>query len=360
MARPTLDTITLIEGRLHRDLIDPAALDRIKTLARRWPALFSSYYLECRLEEGEARVDFLASIVDMARPDTAPSDLARAAAELAPLGEGDPAWARVVRFARAWAAPASPLRARIPLLWLEFDDVNGASGAALSPCLHACIDHAYMRLGGKAAGIDDGEGARGQMLDAVFEALLERSLPPAIASALGRCAERALPQGRILHASAMLSRSPAAIKLYGCLPAEGLWSYLQAIGWPGRADELRRLLDEFSSPSTSDDTIYFDLAIEERLTPYLGVVFSQPQLRAAQNRDPRREALLGLLARAGLCASHKRDALVQWPGSVRVQYPGSSEPMRMQRWLDIKLCYHPEMPARAKAYLGFMPRFSLF
>lgn len=368
MTWPTHETIALIEPRLSPALIDPAVLAPLRAHAHRLPDPFASHYLECRLEEDDARVDWLASIAAAPHAGADQDEHARQTAALAGLGKHGPAWARVGRFLRAWNQPAAGLRERIPLLWLEFDDLLRAPGQLPDPCFHACVDSAYM--GGGPGGEDAGQArepgggkarASAQTTWATaLDILLDGQLPAASARALATCFERLPAAGRMIHVSVMLARTPAAIKLYGCVPVQSLEGYLRDIGWEGRASVLSGLLDRFCTPATIDEMVYFDLAIDAYPTSYIGIVFSQLQLSSEHNRDPRREALLARLVDARLCAPHKRDALLAWPGSERVRYESSPRPTRLRRWLDVKLAWYPDGRARAKAYLGFMPVFSLF
>jgi hypothetical protein len=354
------ETMALANPWLPGHLADPVVLARIGECARCLPELFSSYYLEYRLRDGDPRVDLLASIAAPARASRAHLDRTRVATELACLETGSPAWERVKRFARAWADPDDRLHAQIPLVWLEFDDMHREAGGAPEPCFHACVDRNYLQHGdGSAASRAGEEGAR-DVIESLFEALLGQPLPAATSRALHACCERLGPGGRMIHVSVMLSRTPAAIKIYGCVPRQDLHGYLQRIEWPGCKRTLDELLDGFCLPDTVDDTIYFDLALDEHVTPYIGIVFSQMQLGVGDNCDPRRKALLDRLVAGGLCAPDKRDAALAWPGSTRVVHASSSTPARLRRWLDIKLGHRPGLPLEAKAYLGISPVFSLF
>ncbi|WP_257462920.1 hypothetical protein [Archangium lipolyticum] len=340
---------------LHRELIDASTSVGIGRFLQDVSGPFSSYYLECRLAEGESRVDFLASLT---------SACVQAAYDSATVmrraGGSAPSWTGVERFLKEWANPATRLHSEVPMVWLEFDHVHDATSHPPGPSFHMCVERDYLsRSGGTVAPKED-DGRQRELLATSFDILLGAPLPLELSQGLSVCLQAARPSGRIIHVSAMLARTPVAIKLYGCIPARVFPDYLREIGWPGSFEALSRLMDEFCSHETIDEMIYFDLAFDERMTAYAGIVFSQPQLSAASNRDPRRTALLERLVGAGLCTPHKRDALSQWPGTARVQYPGSVEVARMHRWLDVKVSLHPNRPVEAKAYLGFRPAFSLF
>lgn len=353
------ETMALANPWLPGHLADSPVFARIGECARCLPELFSSYYLEYRLRDGDPRVDLLASIVAPAEAGRVHLERARVAAELAGLPADSLAWARVKRFARAWADPEDQLHAQIPLVWLEFDDMHRDAGGAPEPCFHACVDRGYLQHGDRSAGADGEEGARAA-LERLLTVLLGQPLPAATSRALHACCEGLPPGGRMIHVSVMLSRTPAAIKLYAGVPRQHLHGYLQRIEWPGCTRTLDTLLDGFCLPTTVDDTIYLDLALEEQVSPYLGIVFSQMQLGVGDNCDPQRKVLLDRLVASGLCTPEKRDAALTWPGSTRVVHARSSTPARLRRWLDIKLGFRPGLPLEAKAYLGISPVFSLF
>lgn len=361
------ETIALAGAWVPGNLIDPAVLARIEACSRRLPDAFSSYYLECRLGDGDPRVDLLASILATASVARTPDPAGAAgqpgdglAAALDQLDGNAPGWGQVGRFVHTWRDPASLLHRRIPLIWLEFDDMHRAARDAVpGACFHLCLDSDYLRQTGHRALPAEGPEQPEAVLRAALDVLLEPALPAAAARALYTCLAALAPGERMIHVSAMLARTPASIKLYGRAPAPALADYLQRIGWPGRAGDLEGLLRRFCTRSTIDDDVYFDLAIDEQLTPYIGIVFSQLQLDAAARRDPQRRALLALLVDAGLCTPEKRDALLAWPGSARVRYAGASAPARLRRWLDLKVGQRPGRALEAKAYLGFMPVFSL-
>ena len=128
----------------------------------------------------------------------------------------------------------------------------------------------------------------------------------------------------------------------------------------GRSNqELADVLAAFCTPETVDDTMFIDLSIGENVLPRIGIAFAQQQIANLPEPDPTRRDLLDLLVREGLCTSEKREALISWPGSFCTLFPGERWPGRFRKWLDIKLVYQPNQALEAKAYLRFMPYFSL-
>jgi hypothetical protein len=342
------DTLALSRDWVQEPLIDAPTLARIVRFARGLTGPFSSYYLECRLTP-DSRVDLLASLLRteerswVARGAQGPS----------------PAWARVDRFARAWTDPDSSLHARVPLIWLEFDQVHGLTPPA-GPCFHLCADGGYPAPGDPRPARAPEPAAQARLIHTGLELLLGHPPAAGVARGLEACIEAVGPAGRLIHVSAMLTRTPLTLKVYGCLPAHDFPRYLRDIGWPGSIQDTRRWLERFITPDTSDERIFFDLAFEERLTGSVGVVFSQPQLGHGENTDPTRRSLLERLVAERLCTPAKRDALLHWPGRTRVSHPETRQQARLHRWLDIKLSHHPDRSLEAKAYLGLRPASSPF
>jgi hypothetical protein len=158
----------------------------------------------------------------------------------------------------------------------------------------------------------------------------------------------------------MVARQPAVIKVYGSVPRTQLFSYLTRIGWPGPILELEDILATYCTPETVDHNIFIDISIEETVLPKLGIAFAQQQIANLPSKDPTRKQLLDLCVHTGLCTSEKRDALLAWPGSFRAPFHGGQRPARFHKWLDVKFIYQPGQRLEAKAYLGFVPQFSLF
>src|SRR5262249_131859 len=153
---------------------------------------------------------------------------------------------------------------------------------------------------------------------------------------------------------------PAVVKLYGSVPRAHLLSYLNQIGWSGSVSDLTAVLTRFCVAETIDDFMYIDLSIDETVLPRLGIAFAQQQIQNLPGKDPTRRALLDRCVGAGLCSPENREELLLWPGSFHILPASEQWPIKIHKWLDIKLVYDPAAPLEAKGYLGFMPNFSLF
>lgn len=355
------DISELVAPRIPSACVDHAVRSNIGALTARLPDLFSSYYIECRLSAEQDQVDFLACVAP-SRDDDALRSI-RAAADQPPDElTRDPAWQFTWDVIRRWSTLAHEGPSKMPFLWLEFDHVNTRPAARQSPSLCVCVDPGYLTTEPSSAAWDPQDSYE-SCLD-----LLAPALPRAFEGVLSasnrrvmKACFRGLPlSGRIIHVSFMLAREPATIKLYGAVPRSQLVGYLKDLGWPGPLDSLQQLMSTFSTHETADDTVYFDLALDNALLPYAAVAFSQLQMDHPARLDPERRALLDLLEEHGLCAPDKRRALQAWPGSARESSPSVSTEARIHRWLDVKITLHAGQGLGAKAYLGFAPVLSVF
>ncbi len=356
------EIIDLVTPRLPRGHIDSFAVSNVRALAEQLPDIFSSYYLECRLSEPRGQVDFLACLA--ASPDGEEMQRLSTAAERSQSALAhEPIWSLVWNCVQRWSSPALEWFRKLPFLWLEFDHVNARSVTRQLPSLCVCVDASYLGASPPSVSPASHEASYEHCMDFLSPALLPAF--PGLLSAnrrrlMATCFRRLSPHGRMIHVSCMLAREPMTLKLYGAVPREYFVGYLKDIGWPGSFYSLQRIMHTFCTPETSDDTVYFDLAVDDALLPYVGIAFSQLQLKQPASSDPRRRALLGIFRDQGLCAPDGRSELETWPGSARESHPTTSARARIHRWLDLKLTLHPNLPAGAKGYLGFAPVRSIF
>jgi hypothetical protein len=151
----------------------------------------------------------------------------------------------------------------------------------------------------------------------------------------------------------MSERVPPLWKLNLTIPPVAVTSYLQSVGWPGNIDSVSRMM---ADPALETPHAKVDLpASDGDLLPQIGLEFFD----LSSPCDPRRTEQLERLVALGLCSPARHATLRMWPGSQRVFFPGRAWPMRLTRWIDLKVTYHPKGWS-AKAYLGMMPHASLF
>jgi hypothetical protein len=150
----------------------------------------------------------------------------------------------------------------------------------------------------------------------------------------------------------MLSRHPDVLKINVGTAADLLPDYLTRIGWAGSTKEVEKILDRYCRDA---DHILVDLITRDTIPPKIGIgLFSDPT-----DAEIGWSFLLRQWVRDGLCSMEERDALLAWPGSSHVVYRDHLWPTLMRRKLFFKLVYRPDRPLEVKAYLGFIPCFSL-
>ena len=354
------ETLDLVASHVPDSLVPPEAFFRAKVLTTQLPKAFSSYYFECRLADREPQVDFLACVtaldkgrenfVDQSEREMSPHSFLK-----------NSVWDHIMNFSRQWADVTSPLSEQIPLMWLEFDQIEAPLSEVPLPSFSFCIDPHYMYRHFSSRKVKSRDPHTLCVItEQALQLLYDQALPSNGRELLFHCFEALPAGGQIIHVSSMLGRHPACIKLYGVVPHEHLFPYLNRIGWPGAQAELTDILEGFCTPATVDTDIYIDLTLGETAMPRIGIAFAQQQIDNLSEKDPTRQVLLEECVKNGLCTPEKRDALVTWPGCFRTCFPGERWPTRFHKWLDIKLVYQPDHPLEAKSYLGFMPQFSFF
>ena len=142
MLWPLSETLELIEPHIPDQLVSPEAFSHVKTIASLLPAAMSSYYVECRLAVNTTQVDFLTCV---AAPDGGRDILVgqSAKAGLPDIFLAHPLWHRAYDFFRQWADLSSALHEQIPLLWMEFDQVDGPLPEVPLPSFSFCLDPLY-------------------------------------------------------------------------------------------------------------------------------------------------------------------------------------------------------------------------
>jgi hypothetical protein len=351
MTWPLRQTLKFIEPYLPGQLVSPKAFSHVKTIADSLPGPMFSFYLECRLAANTTQVDFLTSVIsengrEIIAGHNEKADLPNT------LLQG-PLWNRIRNFFSYWADPTSALHEQIPMVWLEFDRIDQSSPKVPPPCIMFCVYPEYLERRGQVSPLDRINALKcRQVTEIACELLLGYPLPAKTRQNLFACFELLPAGGQIIHVSVMLPRQPVALKLYASIPKKRLLEYLAQIGWTGSAAEVESILTTFCA---STDEVRVDLTVGPRITPNIGIVFSEVQINTLPQNN-----LLDQCVENGLCAPEKREALLNWPGASRQLYSQEKWPARLSRWLDIKIVYQLNQPLEAKGYLGFMPHFSLF
>jgi hypothetical protein len=314
-------------------------LDGIGESLRWLPPGSSSYFLECRLGGDDAGIDFgacfrspLDSVSD--RPGRADWD-------------GNGTWKPVADALSLWGSPASALRRRVPYMWIEMDGA-GLRSRPGKPGFLFCVDPSLARVPerfrtGKADLLTVAREITGHLFPDGVSGIAERTL--------GDCLNALPADGRILHISAMPSRSPAAVKVNVRMPKKALLGFLRRIRWPGDPSDLERIWRAFDPFQTCAK---IDLEIGDGFAPRLGL-----ELHPYNAPKTGRTAALQRLERTGIAQGGKARALAAWTGSVTRVFPGHRWPTRMVKEFGLKLVLGEGHSVRAKGYLGFYPVFTL-
>lgn len=376
MIQSLSETIGLVRRFVPEQLVAPRAVANAHALAARLPDAFSASYFECRLNAREPQADFSTCVV--AR-DGGRERLLRGTRPAPEAGSPleDEGWAGVRRLVRSWADRDSLLHRRVPLIWLEFDGLDRPLAEAILPGVNLCVEPDYLArpaMADRAAmeapppgtmrttpnGHDgrsvDSESASAvdaepvetvPLIGARLAQFLELAVSEEPHAALSRCAAR-LPDGaRIFYVSAMLSRTPATLKLNGIARTEQLVPYLKAIGWRGSIADIESVLATFC-PGV--ELIRFDVTVGPELSRRVGIeLFSKGLRRSPEERG----RLLERLVSDGLCGTDKRNALLAWPGVTWEQYAGESSRVRLSRSWYAKIVCNADRSLEAKGYLGF-------
>lgn len=326
---------------LESPLISETAGRALRALSAKLPALGSAQYLELRLgADAPARLDFLIAISRLQR-----DWVKHHSEQYLALGPG---LSPLCRSLERWTDRDSSLYEALPLLWLEFDDVERQ--CALSANLCATVAPSYLDPFSPVVSL-----ARADLPSILFEVLSMARGSAASCSerdALTRCV-RALPAGaHWLHLSVMTARSPEVVKLYGVFPAGTVVEYLRKIGWAGDVSQIERLLTRAAAVGGATAEVYVDLCVTELLggdRHSFGLCFSKQLI---DPKDPRRSALIESLLADRLCTEAQARALSDWTRNIGVGL-GSESRLFLERWFEIKLVYQSPEPLLAKAYLGF-------
>jgi len=337
---------------------DPIGWDGIEQAASQLGIddLWCSQYYECRLGDGDQRVDHLLA-------------MSRSAASAAASSFGEyiggrgiqrrASWAPLVTLLESWASGRSLLSERSPAIWLEFDDPRSAVPVPPIPSASVCLvpDYRDDRL------VPSRDVARDLRL--VREILTTLGEPPAAAldQAISDSFLRLPPGAQWIHLSVMLGRAGRDIKLYGKFSRSQLLPYLRDIGWAGAEGDIVREMEQFYSPALVGEEIFIDLNLSNFRDPTgcsLGLAVAQQHLASGPDNDPRRTRVLDCWTGGGLASLEKAAAVQEWPTSgVHMENYGPWR-LRSMRFLDLKLVWQSGAGLTAKAYLGSRRWQSLF
>ena len=338
-------TLNAVDRFLPPPLVGPGARADVHHLARQLPAALSNWvYLECRLREHAEQVDVVIKIDEAGRailagehPTIAIPAAVRARAE----------WGRLGELCTQWADPRASLAGVIDHLWLEFDVASGSGAEAPVPGV-------FVSFGEVRPPRFTAERWLAHALR-VLPVLRGHALPPAQVAALERCHECLPLHAYVPYAGLMLSRGEGVIRL--CITRlrdDDIPSFLKAVGWPGRRDDITSLLavlrEARGGPGEIGATM-LHLDIVEGLTPRIGLEYAFDR-RAQLFPRGERQPLLEHLCRAGLCTEPKKLGLLAWPGASCATLAHEIWRSRLVRLLNhVKIVHDTSGSVEAKAYL---------
>jgi hypothetical protein len=317
------------------DLFSADGLSRIEAVADQLPAqLTSTFGFEVALDQPADGGDFAIAVTGLhggreilagAPPSSSPRD-----AGGGQVGGSGLAWAAVRALSRAWSVRGSDLEAEMHNLALEFDLAEGTDGppqpnvfigaqTGIRPPPPSHPGQLELPVVGTAA----------WLIDTALP-LLGRPLSPRRRDVLMRCFE-ALPAGsRAFQVGVMLGRPVDALRVcvlgldYGKVSA-----FLRRVGWPQEIAELDRLLAPLLANA---ETLILDLDVGDAVLPSVGL-----ECFVGEDGGPdvveRWARFLDPLVRAALCRPERRQALLDWPLTIR-ESEASSWPRHLREASD--------------------------
>jgi hypothetical protein len=301
---------------------------------------------ECRLGANDDRVDLAACLFPDA-PD-GPSSYAAIRRKYA----DNPDWTRTLDLLEAWSTPGSPLRARIPFIWIAFD-LDRELAQLPSPCIGLCVDAGFFERRLHAGSARDGDPAAEGPTSADLELLADSfsryfsgvALAPTTKALLHKCL-RATGGVEPKHLSYMLGRPAAPFKLDVRLPLDRVGQYLHEIGWPAPALNVAKSIERLMPWSGH---VQLNLVLQPRLSQPLEVEFMTLATEASTDS---RSSLLNSLVAANLCSPEKAAVLL----NLHERPVGYVNGQPIARGWYVKVRFMDDVATEAKAYLGLMPR----
>jgi hypothetical protein len=331
-------SLDAVKSRLPPLLVSEESFANIRQLAQSLPDFAVDFFgFECRLGEETYSADCALNLT----PDGARMLAGRH--PVAPPRElQNGPWERLRNFYQVWGDTRQQSYEDARATWLEFDtSTNGAGIAAPNLLFGYCPQEA--------------KRPREWVVDTVIPLLLGGSISPEFRRNIARCLEACPPETEDFQIGVMFSRNIQAARL--CvfdLPEDGVFSYLDEVGWKGDRDQLADYLDAFRPYS---DFVGLHLDIGETIYPHIGI---EPNFVAScwarqPHMEPRWQGLFEQLSTHGLLIPEKRDALLSWTGHQSISL-GDEQVLLLRGLSHVKVVVRPGAQAVGKAYFGIAHR----
>jgi hypothetical protein len=321
-------------------LVDRAVLRRVSALALQFPASVHTVCFECRLgDEDSSQVDVAFALI----ADAALQPLAQA---LRVGFVNEPGWARFCQFLETWSSLRAAWACDVPFVCAAFD-LDGSQSLPV-PCVSVCVDGDFF---GRRLGLTQQPGLTPRqlldVLDGCHGALCGAPMPREALERVESLASFAAASGaRIKHASIMLSRPDAPLKLDLALPLARLGLLCKHLACSQAADVTRHL-EGLIEPS---DEIQVNLIVYP--APALPL---EIELFAGEGpgHAGQRQALLNHLVASKICTQAKADVLAEL---IRNPIREVEQGLTLSVSWYIKLRFWGPQRCDAKVYIGLMPR----
>jgi hypothetical protein len=345
MILPLSESLAVAYDSAPSHLRTPGLKKGLGQIARLLQAGVTSYYFEWHMQQ-EGYFDLLLLVTQKKSHDF----LARLQRER--YLSKQPAWDSVIRFISAWSS-GNPVPAEsIPHIWLAFD-FSEKKGTFSAPNIHFCIDRKFSLR-------DQAPDQINRLSKKQFKTIISSlsddfmsSESPVFQDQIERCFSLLPEHGEMLHFSIMHARDPWTMKCNIELPKPTLFPFLKKIGWSGDYARLSAVIEDFCS---NEKRINFNVLMNK-------TILNQLELELNYNTpltsDPRRARALELLCRQGCASKSACSAVTQWPGYDWHTVKNGVWPVKIKKWLDLKLCINEGEKMTAKAYLGFYPFLSI-
>jgi hypothetical protein len=332
-ARRQLDAdaaLTCLAPHLVGRLVEPAAFGALRRLASSLPAVWRWAMLECRLGFADSRVDFMACVADV-HDD-------RSLLNAALQRSRPDSFAGATSLLEAWAAGGALLSA-VPIVWLEWDVVNGVPARPLSS---VCLDRTFLRP--RAEPVD--RPLQAQLVHHLLADVMgEAALAARVSAGLATCLRELPDDACLLHAAPLLARGLDRLRLTLGLRPDQMLRWLDAIGWPGDLRAVAAWLEVMSAPW---QRVFFQVELDHEMHPHLSV---ETRLSSAGFMERAKwRQLLEVSANADLVDPVRGDLVLSWPGESTLVT--SEEAIAFERAAYLKIVLNAGRASEVKAYLG--------